>query len=241
MKIVFIADAHIKGLDDPNQKSLAQFIDGLGNVDTLVILGDLFDFWTGFGNAVYCHYIPLLNSLIRLRRAGTNIIYVEGNHDFSMGDFFTGVLGAKVIPYYEVTDFDGKKFYLSHGDSVDGGLGHALWSRFLRSFVLKIMARIAGPSAVWNIAGRLSINSRKYNKPFEKVDAKLRVFAKQKISNGCFAVILGHSHLAGTHKEEADGKKGFYINPGSWMNNCSYAIYENGKFSIENYRPKNSG
>ena len=47
MNIVFVADAHLKGLDDPNQASLVEFFDGLDGVDLLVILGDLFDCWGG--------------------------------------------------------------------------------------------------------------------------------------------------------------------------------------------------
>jgi len=40
MKIVFIADAHLKGLKDPNQGRLVRFLESLEGADVLVMLGD---------------------------------------------------------------------------------------------------------------------------------------------------------------------------------------------------------
>jgi UDP-2,3-diacylglucosamine hydrolase len=82
MKIIFIADCHLKGLGDPNQEALCAFLDGLFKIDKLVILGDFFDFWVGLNNVVYTEYKPVLKSLFALSESGVEIIYIEGNHDF---------------------------------------------------------------------------------------------------------------------------------------------------------------
>lgn len=235
MKIIFIGDAHLRGLADPNQKRLVKFLDGLGDVDTLVLLGDVFDFWTGFKGVVYWQYVPVLNSLIRLRESGVHIIYLEGNHDFAMGEFFKGVLGASVFPNSVETELDGMKVYLAHGDVIAGGFGHALWRHFLRSAVFRLAARATGEQFVWNTAMRMSTKSRAYNKGCEKIEAKLKAYALWKIKNGARAVILGHSHVAGVHKEKAAGKTAVYANPGSWVNNGSYLLYEEGEFRVKKY------
>ena len=55
MRIVFIADSHAKGPDDPSQKQLSRFLEALSNnpPERLVILGDLFDFWIGTSGLVF--------------------------------------------------------------------------------------------------------------------------------------------------------------------------------------------
>src|SRR3989304_2910437 len=85
MKAIFIADAHIRGLDDPKQNRLCSFLDSLKDIDRLFILGDVFDFWTRYSKVLEYHYSPLLARFRRLLENGTHIVYVEGNHDFSEG------------------------------------------------------------------------------------------------------------------------------------------------------------
>jgi len=234
MKIIFLADAHLKGLDDPNQKGLVEFLDSLAGVDTLVLLGDIFDFWTGcFKGVVYPQYMPVLDSLMRLRRRGIGIIYIEGNHDFSMGGFFKDDLGALVFPDFFESDLDGVKMYLAHGDAIAGGVFHALWRRFLRSGLCSLIVRAAGPQFVWKVAMRMSNKSRTYSRGYENIETKLKAFALSRFKTGAGAVILGHSHVAGVHKENAGGKTAIYANPGSWASDRSYLVYEAGEFQVK--------
>lgn len=233
MKIVFIADAHLKGPGDPHEKPLIEFIDSLNNVNSLVILGDLFDFWTGFNPVVYNNYLPVLESLQRLTRKGVKIIYLEGNHDFAMGSFFKDTLNAEVYPDFLELRLDGRRFYLSHGDTVSMTLTYSLWRAYLRSPVFRVMARIATPRVVWSIAMGLSNKSRKktYRIKTNFTEPRLRDFAKKLIQDGYNGVVLAHSHVAGVHSEG----KGVYANPGSWAQHKSYLVYDNGEFRAERF------
>lgn len=224
MKLVFIADGHLKGLDDPNQRGLVRFLDALKDVDTLVVLGDLFDFWTGFNDVVYYRYLPVLNSLLKLKERGISIVYLEGNHDFSMGDFFKGVLGASVYPDHCEMAVDGKKVFLSHGDTVYMSKGYSLWRGFLRSSVFSAISKIVTPGFVAGVAEGLSKKSREYGKG-AVIEDKLREFARKRIEGGVDVVVLGHSHVPGV----ARIGKGVYANPGSWADK-SYLVYTNGEF-----------
>lgn len=238
MKIVFLADAHLKGLDDPNQKGLVEFLDSLAGIDTLVLLGDIFDFWTGcFKGYVYPQYMPVLDGLMRLRKRGINIICLEGNHDFSMGAFFENDLGARVYSDFFEGDIDGVRMYLAHGDAITGGIGHALWRRILRSRLFCLIMRVAGPQFVWDTAMRMSTKSRAYNKGYENIETRLKAFALRKFKSGAGAVIFGHSHVAGVHMENAEGKTVVYANPGSWASDRSYLLYEGGAHSLQGAEP----
>jgi UDP-2,3-diacylglucosamine hydrolase len=235
MKVLFIADAHLKGLDDPCQRSLCTFLDGLGNVDKLVILGDLFEFWTGFNDVVYYHYLPVLTRLLTLKEKGTEIIYMEGNHDFFMGPFFTEVLGAEVHSEPIELVLEGKRFYLGHGDTVDRNLKYAFWRALSRSFIFRALYRVLPPSVIWKIAGFLSAKSRIYHERAISIEALQREFARERIREGLDGVMLAHTHVARLVEEDASGRKGFYLNPGSWMDESTYIVYEDGKFSLERY------
>lgn len=236
MKIVFIADAHLKGLCDPSQAKLSEFLDSITGVDALIVLGDLFDFWTGFKDVVYYHYLPVLNSLKNLKDSGTKIVYIEGNHDFTMGEFFTEVLEADVYQDFFELEADGKSFYLSHGDTVKMSLSHAVWRRFLRTSFFRLLTKIFTPGVAWKVAGLLSSKSRKYNKRGVLIERRLKEFARKKIGTGTDAVVFGHSHVSGVYDEVVGGLRGTYANPGSWTDDMSYLVYEKGTFIVERYK-----
>ena len=237
MKIVFIADSHLKGLDDPHQKSLCTFLDGLFKIDKLVILGDFFDMWTGLNDVVYKEYKPVLKSLFALTESGVELIYIEGNHDFNMGPYFTETLRAKVCPESCGLMLDNKRIYLGHGDSIDMTFGYGLLRGFLRGPIFKALNSILPPHFIWNIGNLLSKGSRGYGdrKSSAITERVQKVFAKRMLAEGFDGVILGHSHTAGVHPGILEGSPGFYANPGGWVNGHSFLVYEDGEFNVRNY------
>jgi len=234
MKIVFIADAHLKGLQDPNQKLVVEFLDSLGAIDKLIVLGDLFDFWTGYNRVVEYNYRPTLEALERLKGRGASIVYIEGNHDFAMGSFFTDTLKAIVCPEHYELDLDGKRYYLAHGDTVKMTPGYRAWRAFLRSPLYNVATAIARPAGVWGIALYLSNKSRsRHNRraqAYNATERSLREFAAEKIRSGMDGVILGHSHSSGIHALAG----GLYANPGS-LRDGQYLVWEDGAMRVARF------
>jgi len=235
MKTAVVADAHLKGLDDPNQASLVKLLDSLNALkfDTIIILGDLFDFWRGFNGVVSHHYGPALAALRRLKEGGVRIIYFEGNHDFNMGGFFTGTLGAEVHGASCEMEIDGKVFFCAHGDLIAGGLVHKVWKGFVTGWFCGLLVRLAGARLTWKAAQMLSKKSRDYGGKKPKVESVLRAYAKFRIGKGADAVIFGHSHVAGVTDIVAGGMRGVYANPGSWAGDKTYLVIENGELRVE--------
>ena len=236
MRMVFIADGHLKGIVDPNQAALVEFLDSL-KADTLAILGDLFDFWTGSNAVASAEYKPTLDAFSRLRKRGVKIMYFEGNHDFSMGPFFTNELKASVFDGLTALEIGKKKFVIGHGDTVAMSSGYRLWRAYLRSPLFKVMARIATPKGVWAIARKLSKKSRKRACLSDEnfVEKRLRQFAGEQIGKGADFVVLGHSHEPGVNPLESKGRRGVYANPGSWARDKSYLVFDGKSFSVQRW------
>ena len=235
MKIVFVADAHIKGLRDPAQAGLAAFLDALTDIDKLVLLGDIFDFWAGSNPIAMREYRPLLDSLKGLSERGIEIIYVEGNHDFDMGSFFTKTLGASVFPDACTITLNGERIYLAHGDTVSMTTGYRLWRLFLRSPLFGLLTSVLPPDIVWEVAARLSSKSRGRYGEKKSLDKKMKAFSAGLIEGGHSGVILAHSHVAGVNRGITKEGRGFYANPGGWVNGKHFLLYEDGDLSVKSY------
>jgi len=231
MKIIFIADAHLKGEGEANEAELTRFLNGMDDADYLVILGDLFDFWTGRNSEARVRYRSVLRALKGVHDRGVRLIYVEGNHDFSMGRFFTVTLEARIVRESAVMELGGRKFYLAHGDTVDMTGGYRLWRGFLRSPVFSALSMALPSSLVWSIAGGLSGRSRSYNTKGPVLDSHLREFARRQLEGGVDFVVMAHSHMAGVH--EING--GTYANPGGWEGERTYLVYEGGRMEVRKY------
>jgi len=231
MKIIFLADAHLKGEGEPAEIEIIKFLDSLKGVDCLVILGDLFDFWIARNSVARARHQSVLTALKRVSGQGTRIIYVEGNHDFSMGSFFTEELGATVVEAEALLTLDKKKFYLSHGDTVDMTDGYRRWRGFLRSPLFSFLTMVLPSSVVWSIAARLSDRSRSYDTKGPALDGQLREYAKKKLAEGADFAVMAHSHLAGVHEVG----RGTYANPGGWQGERTYLLYEKGKIKVKKY------
>lgn len=253
MKTIIIADGHLKGTGDPHMKTLVDFLDSFSGPDgvsggspadvggavinRLIILGDLFEFWTDFKETVYSRYFPVLAALHRLARQGVEIVYVEGNHDFNMGSFFTGELGARVSgEFYEFED-GGRRFFVGHGDTIKCDLMYRLWRWFVRiKPVSWIFKGLLNPAFALRLGIYLSGRSRAYGEERgRKIERNLSAFATRKIADGMDVVLMGHSHVAGIHEIEVDGRRGTYANPGSWTDG-SYLILEDGKITLERFK-----
>ena len=237
MRMVFIADSHAKGPDDPSQRQLSGFLEALSNnpPERLVILGDLFDFWIGTSGLVYYRYLPILAPLLKLRKLGTKITYLEGNHDFSLGPFFTEFLGAEVHPDSTVIEVDGKRIFLSHGDIADKSVRYILWRGFLRSPFLKALIKMLPASVFFRIASGLSRKSRTYREEAPRVEKALKDFAHELAKNGYDGCVMAHSHMASIETLKNNGKNFTYSNAGSFGNDGAYITYEKGSFRLERF------
>lgn len=238
----FISDLHF-GLQDRESERyketlLVEFLKSVtGKARTLVILGDLYDYWFEYKHVYQKGYFRTLTALADLKESGTEIYYIIGNHDFLHRDFFEKEIGAELIHEDLVKEIECKKFFLSHGDSyVANDTGYKILKKILRNRFLQKIYSMVHPDIGISIAGKSSRKSRNYtaHKSYGESDS-LRESAQKLIDErGYDFVIFGHSHRRAFEKY----KESHYINLGSWIEQPCYGKYENGSFEIINLDQK---
>ena len=236
MRDIFLADAHLRDPAQPAYRSLLDFLAAQrGRVRTLYLLGDIFDFWLGFRHTVYAPYVPLLQALAEFRAAGAGLVFVEGNHDFHMGPYFTEVLGCRVLPDGGTVEIDGRKVYLGHGDLVNKrDRGYRCLRAVLRSGLVRGLAQVVHPDWTWGIYRWMERRSAagmapKLDRPLP-IEA-LRAHARSRFAAGCQTVVTGHFHIP--YQETT--AEGTFLSLGGWLEESAYAVWEDGELNLARY------
>jgi UDP-2,3-diacylglucosamine hydrolase len=243
MDWLFVGDAHFAAGDKGRRKHFSRFVhENRSTFDTLVIMGDFFDFWFGFPDCSLLkkEYRDVLEILQGLRSNGVRVIYLEGNHDFSLGPYMREELGIEVYDKSVEMELNGKRIYLAHGDRIAPAVGHWVLIRILRNWVTYRLITFLGPRLVIAIARRWSARSRKRTlEKSPKVIARLQRFAREKLGQGFDAVILAHTHLPEAITMVEQGREAYYFNVGNWIKDFSYLRYNEKKgFSLEYYEKR---
>jgi len=231
MKIIFFSDTHLDRTDKRKAKVVETFLRELcADADMVFILGDLFEFYHGYGNYIYPWFGGIADALKELTRSGITVRLLEGNHEFGMGTFFesyTGVTSGEGMSL----DVEGKRVFVSHGDELAGGLVRIVLKSRLAALVMDIL----GPRLTWAVAmGARVFLSKKKKGHNPRVRDIFRVYAKKIADDGFDAVILAHSHMPDYVEFNSGQKKAVYLNTGDLLKHSTYVLYESGSgFSVK--------
>ncbi len=231
-KTIFIADVHLRGINDPRQDLLVAFLSQeMPTLSHLVIVGDLFDYWYGYRTVVYWEYLPILNCLLRLREAGIKITYFVGNHDFRLGAFFSEYLRCDIYLKPSFIEIEGKRVFITHGDEINKRYdwGYAVLYALLRNRMVQGVLSLIPPDWGWKLAMHGATASRNFTKDKPKPSKEtLLSYLKDKIDEGADVVIAAHSHQPLILSE------GDYtlFNLGDFIKNFVYLKHQDGQFVL---------
>ena len=225
MALYLFSDAHL-GAGPPDKETLKlKNISRLCELvktdgDRLVILGDLFDFWFEYKQAIPKDQFAVLYLLYDLRQKGIKIDYISGNHDFWMDDFFTNQLQFSVHQDHLNLEYAGKKLHLIHGDGLaPGDKGYRLLKKILRNRFNIWLYRLLPADFAISLAKKVSGSSREYTARRDHHFAKdYEQYAEKKLRDGFDLVAIGHLHLPVSKKFG----EGLYLNSGDFINHFTY-------------------
>lgn len=144
----FLSDVHLR-LDrlDRGQR-LARLVDRLEHSDSLVIVGDLFDFWFASRQTREDPWrCPGLSALRAFRDRGGRIELLLGNHDAWLGSFFEENLELKVVSEPYVRESHGLRIRAAHGHRENSGKSR--WKSWMEGrLFLKVFGALPSPVAV---------------------------------------------------------------------------------------------
>lgn len=228
----FIAsDQHLGAV--PRSKELA-FIDFLEHVGaegrSLLLVGDLFDFWFEYGPVIAGKHFRVLAALAELVDAGVPVTLMGGNHDAWGGRFLREEVGVTFCPDQLRTEVGGRSALVAHGDGLGrGDLKYRLLRKLLRSRPVVAAFRALHPELGLRLAAGVSTTEGKMNDD-SSAHGRARFieeWARSRLAEepGLELVICGHSHLP-MIVEVAPGR--YYLNAGDWIRHDTYITIQPG-------------
>ena len=216
------SDAHIGVASKDVELRVLQFLESLANseVGSLVVNGDLVDFWFEWRHVVPRSGYRVVAALSSLARAGVPVVWIGGNHDCWGADVVREA-GIHFVDGAWRGEIAGWKAHVTHGDGLRGAedRGYRALRKVLRHKWAIRAFRFLHPD--WGIAvARGSAHaSRTYRAPDEGVGLREVAFRLLGHDRNLDLVIFGHSHVP---ELTAGPVHGVYANAGEWIDDPSY-------------------
>lgn len=228
-RAVFVSDVHL-GSKHCHAEELAAFLSTLGCA-RLYLVGDIVDLWwlaqrrARWGQA-HNHVVEALHAL---RRKGTELIYIPGNHDRPVRRFCGLALPAMQVRRRTIhVTADGRRLLVVHGDDYDavthfGGLqekfGDWLYYRILTGNQVLNRIRRSFGLRYWSLSEFLKRQSGAAERYIERfVQAGLDDAQRR----GLDGIVCGHIHRAGLVQRD----RLIYANDGDWVESLTALVEE---------------
>lgn len=240
--IYFASDVHLgaPGIRNPreHERRFVSWLDSIrDSAEEIYLLGDIFDFWFEYRKAIPKGYTRFLGKLCELTDAGIPVHFFTGNHDIWVFDYLPAETGVQVHYGPLIKDFNGKRFYLAHGDGLSP---HEKAYRRLKAIFTNKMAqrlfRSIHPDLGIALATFWSRKSREKNEDpheaaFKGEDKEwLILWAKSLLQQEHYDYfVFGHRHI----------DKRLQLNPqseliylGDWVSRFSYGEWDGKTFHL---------
>ncbi|HEU4748148.1 MAG TPA: UDP-2,3-diacylglucosamine diphosphatase [Gemmatimonadaceae bacterium] len=217
-----VSDAHLGVASLDIERSFVGFLRGLaGRASSLVINGDLFDFWFEWKTVIPRRSFRALAALAELRDTGVNILWVAGNHDCWGGEILRDDVGVDYIVGPWEGAIAGWNVRIEHGDGLREreDRGYRLIRPVMRNrFAIKAF-RMLHPDWASRLAAGTSTASRAHRARDE--GRGLRAYAERELANAreLDLLVYGHSHVAALERMPGGG---VFANAGSWLDAPTY-------------------
>jgi UDP-2,3-diacylglucosamine hydrolase len=180
-------------------------------VDSVFILGDLFEYWVGDDAALHSPFQQEVKRALATLSTKVKTYYLHGNRDFLVGDQFLSKTGMTLMSDPSKITIAGSEYIICHGDSLcTADVGYQIFRGWVRkSWIQKLFLRLP---LHWrrSIASHLRSNSgAQYQRSIKssiegaqaKTDVTLEACAAVLAAHHANLLIHGHTHLPAHHQE----------------------------------------
>ena len=244
-KLYLLSDFH---LGAPNhaaslerEKAVVAFLEHIRHdAGCIIIAGDIFDFWFEYKKAVPRGFTRLLGKLAELTDSGIPVEVFVGNHDMWMRDYFQQELNIPVHYEPKVYEWNGKRFYIGHGDGLGpGDHGFKFIKKIFRNPVCQWLFGWLHPNLGIGLANYFSRKSREKtgeaDADFLGADKEwLIIYCKEVLVKAHYDYfIFGHRHYP---IDFALNERSRYINLGDWIRNFTYASFDGQDVQLHHWK-----
>ncbi len=253
-KIYFASDFHLgvpsyeKSLE--REKRIVKWLETIEeDCEELYLLGDVFDFWFEYKTVVPRGFVRLLGKLAELSDRGITIHYFTGNHDMWTFDYLVKELNVKLYREPIEKTYNGKSFYIGHGDGLGpGDHGYKFIKKVFASKLCQWLFRWMHPDiglAIGNYwSGKSRIATGTVDEIFLGEEKEwLVIHSKELLEKKQYDfLVFGHRHLPldidltpALSIGEGE-KRSRYVNLGDWIRYNSYAVFDGEKFELKYFQ-----
>lgn len=241
-QVYFASDFHL-GIKNSTtrEREICAWLDfAAQDAQVIFLVGDIFDFWFEYKNAIPKGFIRFQGKLAELIDKGVEIIFFTGNHDMWLFDYFTKELGIKIFRQPIDIKVDEIIVHIGHGDGLGPGdrkykfLKKIFANPLCQWFFGKIHPDWGiGLASYWSRHSRLQ-SSKKGDEQFLGEGEWLWTYCKeQEAKQHRDLYIFGHRHLP---LDLPVGENARYINLGEWLHHYTYACFKQNQISLKEWK-----
>ena len=212
-----MSDAHLGAAPADREREAAAFLAfARKTAGSVVINGDLFDFWFEWRTVMPRGHVRVLGALAALVDAGKPVLMIAGNHDGWGGSVLTQEIGATLVHGAWDGALGGWRAHVAHGDGLRP-IEDKRYRRF-RSVMRHPLAIRAFGTLHPDFATRVASGTSNHSRARDESDggAGLRAVAHAYLAahRDTELVAFGHSHVAALERISPGG---VYANAGSGL------------------------
>ncbi|MXV15703.1 UDP-2,3-diacylglucosamine diphosphatase [Hufsiella ginkgonis] len=240
--LVILSDVHL-GTYGCHAKELLQYLKSI-SPGKLVLNGDIIDIWQ-FSKSYWPEtHMKVLRRIMKLVTEGTPVYYLTGNHDEMLRKFSDMSIGSFHLLDKMVTEVNGRKAWIFHGDVFDVTMQHSKWLAKLGAVGYDTLI-LLNSLVNWclKLAGREKMSfSKRVKAKFKDAVKFINEFeltaADLAIDKGYDYVICGHIHQAEMRGITTEKGSVLYLNSGDWVESLTALEFHEGAWNIFKYDPR---
>jgi UDP-2,3-diacylglucosamine hydrolase len=243
-KIFFASDFHLGAPTYEasliREKKIVRWLDSVKDeADEIYLLGDVFDFWFEYKRSVPKGFVRLQGKIAELTDQGIKIHWFIGNHDMWIFDYIPKELGVNLIRTEVEREFNGKSFFIGHGDGLGpGDRGYKFIKKVFRNPICQWLFARLHPNFGIGLANFFSRKSRaatgEQDALFYGENKEMLIqFCKEKSAKKHYDFfIFGHRHLP---IDFLISENSHYINIGDWITYFTFGVFDGETLELKTF------
>lgn len=236
--LLFISDLHLDAAVPRTLELFRSFCrEQASAAQTLYILGDLFEAWIG-DDADDLAAGTACDALAELSALGTDVLLLQGNRDFLLGERFADRCGARLLPEPSVIVCGAQRIVLCHGDSLcTGDADYQALRQRLRDPAAKaaLLARPRNEREALARQARQASREAGANKPEAIMDVTGEAVDAMLDALDADVMIHGHTHRPGDHRWQQGGHSRRRLVLGAWTDSADYVIADGAELRLRRH------